>query len=164
MREDAETGCTVVETKVADNGIGISERQQIDKPFELDELDTLLERALQSVNNKQLYTHNELHKLVAEFSIIMAENSPLKDLLLLCKKIAPRKISVLIQGETGTGKEVLARFIHANILRSGNPFISVNCGALTESLLESELFGHEKGLSPDPRAHGTVKTIKCPVQ
>ena len=137
------TGYSTVKTAVEAMKLGAFD--YIDKPFELDELDTLLERALQSVNNKQLYTHNELHKLVAEFSIIMAENSPLKDLLLLSKKIATRNISVLIQGETGTGKEVLARFIHANSLRSGNPFISVNCGALTESLLESELFGHEKG-------------------
>jgi len=138
------TGYSTVKSAVEAMKLGAFD--YLDKPFdELEELDALLERALQSVNNKQWFIHDELDKLAAEFSIIMAEDSPLKDLLLLCKKIATRKISVLIEGETGTGKEVLARFIHANSLRSGSPFISVNCGALTESLLESELFGHEKG-------------------
>lgn len=60
-------------------------------------------------------------------------------------KIAAKNINVLIQGETGTGKEVLARFIHAASSRSSKKFIAVNCGALPENLLESELFGHEKG-------------------
>ncbi|WP_220359438.1 sigma-54-dependent Fis family transcriptional regulator [Alkalilimnicola ehrlichii] len=63
----------------------------------------------------------------------------------LAYKVADKKINVLIQGQTGTGKEVLARFVHAASNRSGQPFISVNCGALPETLMESELFGHEKG-------------------
>lgn len=138
------TGYSTIKSAVEAMRLGAFE--YIEKPFdELEEIDTLLERVLHSLNNKQESIHDELHKLAGEFSIIMAEESPLKDIIQLCRKIASRKIAVLIEGETGTGKEVLARFIHANSPRAGNPFIGINCGALTESLLESELFGHEKG-------------------
>lgn len=138
------TGYSTVKTAVEAMRLGAFD--YIDKPFdELDELDKLLDRALQSVKNKQRYIHDEMKELASKYGIIMADNSPLKNLLLLCKKVAARKISVLIEGETGTGKEVLAKYIHANSPRADNLFIGVNCGALTETLLESELFGHEKG-------------------
>ncbi len=138
------TGYSTIKSAVEAMKLGAFD--YIDKPFdELEELDELLDRALQSVKNKHRYINEELDRLTSEFGIVMAENSPMKDLLILCKKVATRKISVLIEGETGTGKEVLARFIHANSPRAGHPFIGVNCGALTETLLESELFGHEKG-------------------
>lgn len=150
--KDTNPGCVVIlmtgysTAKSAVEAMKLGAFDYIEKPFdELEELDILLERALQSIYNKKWFIDDELHKLSTEFGIIMATDSPLKDLLLLSKKVATRKISILIEGETGTGKEVLARFIHANSNRSGNPFISVNCGALAESLLESELFGHEKG-------------------
>ena len=66
-------------------------------------------------------------------------------ILKLAKRIAPSRSTVLIQGESGTGKEVIARYIHQHSHRKGGAFISVNCAALPENLLESELFGHEKG-------------------
>ena len=66
-------------------------------------------------------------------------------LVSLAYKVAGKNITVLIQGKTGTGKEVLARFIHAASNRAEAPFIPINCGALPENLLESELFGHERG-------------------
>jgi two-component system NtrC family response regulator len=150
--KEASPACLVIimtgysTAKTAVEAMKLGAYDYIEKPFdELEELDRLLDGALQSINNKQSLQHDELVRLAAAYSIIMADNSPLKELLLLGKKVATRKISVLIEGETGTGKEVLARFIHANSNRAGNPFISVNCGALAESLLESELFGHEKG-------------------
>lgn len=63
----------------------------------------------------------------------------------LAKKIAPSRSTILIQGESGTGKEVIAQYIHKNSDREAGPFIAVNCAALPENLLESELFGHERG-------------------
>ena len=66
-------------------------------------------------------------------------------LLQIAKKIAPSRSTVLLRGETGAGKEVMARYIHENSDRKDGPFIAVNCAALPENLLESELFGHEKG-------------------
>ncbi len=77
--------------------------------------------------------------------IIHAENSPLVQVLQLVEKIASDDIPVLISGETGTGKEVISHAIHESGKRSKKQFIAVNCGALPETLLESELFGHEKG-------------------
>jgi two-component system response regulator HydG len=69
----------------------------------------------------------------------------MKDLFNVVRSIAETDVTVLIQGETGTGKELIARAIHYNGPRRAKPFVSINCGALTETLLESELFGHEKG-------------------
>jgi len=78
-------------------------------------------------------------------NIIRASKSPLNHVLDLVIKVAPNDIPVLISGETGAGKEMIAQAIHTSGSRAGKPFIAVNCGALPETLLESELFGHEKG-------------------
>ena len=84
--------------------------------------------------NQRAYSH-----------IIRSVNSPLNDVLQLVQKVAPADIPVLISGETGTGKEIISRAIYSSCVRKDKPFIAVNCGALSETLLESELFGHEKG-------------------
>jgi transcriptional regulator with GAF, ATPase, and Fis domain len=79
------------------------------------------------------------------FAGIVGKSEPLKDLIGLVCSIAVTDVTVLIQGETGTGKELIARGIHYNSPRKTKRFVAVNCGSLTETLLESELFGHEKG-------------------
>jgi transcriptional regulator with PAS, ATPase and Fis domain len=76
---------------------------------------------------------------------MVTEDSRMLQVIDLAKEAASSKATVLIQGESGTGKEVLARYIHANSPRSSQPFVAVNCAAIPEGLLESELFGHEKG-------------------
>lgn len=81
----------------------------------------------------------------SELPTIVGSNTAIKRVLALAKRVAPSKASVLISGESGTGKEMFARMLHAWSNRSNGPFIAVNCAALPEHLLESELFGHEKG-------------------
>lgn len=77
--------------------------------------------------------------------LIFGSDSPMAGVISFVEKIAPTDAAVLVFGESGTGKELIARALHAHSLRKANPFLAVNCGALTETLLESELFGHERG-------------------
>ncbi len=81
----------------------------------------------------------------ADKSDVIFKSSSFSDVIKMAKQVAPSEASVLITGESGTGKEVMARFIHNNSKRKNKEFISVNCAAIPENLLESELFGHEKG-------------------
>ncbi|HUU50841.1 MAG TPA: sigma-54 factor interaction domain-containing protein, partial [Nitrospinota bacterium] len=80
-----------------------------------------------------------------EFFGIIGKSKEMKKIYELVDKVSKTDCTVLIQGESGTGKELIARAIHYNSQRQGKPFLPINCGALPESLLESELFGHEKG-------------------
>lgn len=98
------------------------------------------------LNDLQIFAGGEVVSSKSAFSeIIHAENSRLKTVLDLIAKVSGDDIPVLILGETGTGKEMIAKAIHQSSPRKVAPFVAVNCGALSEMLLESELFGHEKG-------------------
>lgn len=137
------TGYSTVKSAV--EAIKIGAYDYLDKPFsELDELEATIERALQAAMGRR-DTVPEINRLAADFGIVVGSDSPFTQVLAVAHKIAGRNITVLLEGETGTGKEILARFIHANSHRAKEPFIGVNCSAFTETLLESELFGHEKG-------------------
>jgi two-component system NtrC family response regulator len=119
----------------------------ITKPVELEELLLLLERITE---RRWLIRENELLKKELERHIIttgkIIYKSPrMIELVNMASRVAASRASVLIQGESGTGKEVMARLIHQLSPRAHKPIIVVNCGALPENLLESELFGHEKG-------------------
>ncbi len=118
----------------------------IQKPFRNDELVAIVRRAAES---RQLRIENRTLK--KEISRRDRSDRPAGvskswlDLLAMAETVAPTESTVLIQGESGTGKEVIARYIHDKSARSAGPFLSINCGALPESLLESELFGHTRG-------------------
>ena len=115
----------------------------IEKPFaDIDELEQLIDSLLVPLTGGQ---HDERLRIAKEAGLIVGTNRAMHELIALAWKVARKNVTVLIEGETGTGKEVLARFLHMASMRQDEPFIGVNCGALTETLLESELFGHEKG-------------------
>ena len=117
----------------------------IEKPFEsaVERLLLVIEHAL---NEQKLKQENiNLRKELSEKYEMIGESKPLQLLYKQIMKISPSNGRVLITGETGTGKELAARAIHRNSRRADNPFIKVNCAAIPEELIESELFGHEKG-------------------
>lgn len=141
------TGFGTVQTAV--EAIKLGAYDYVDKPFEdINQLENLLEEALKSSAdtgpNPDL-KGADWTKTVADLGYLLGTNPKMLQLMSLAAKMAKKPLTILIQGETGTGKEMLARFIHAASLRADQTFIPVNCGALTENLLESELFGHEKG-------------------
>ena len=118
----------------------------LEKPVQPGAVRTLLERAIQQ---NQLVKETERLNSQLSYQGILGDlvgDSPcMKEIFSLIRQVAPTTASVLISGESGTGKELVARAIHALSTRSAGPFVAVNCAALPESLIESELFGHEKG-------------------
>ncbi|MCK5185750.1 MAG: sigma-54-dependent Fis family transcriptional regulator, partial [Deltaproteobacteria bacterium] len=116
------------------------------KPFSPEEIDMVLKKIInhQSLIRENILLKEQLHEL-HRFESLIGKSSKMQDIYALIENIAPSNITVLIQGESGTGKELLARAIHNASLRKEYPFITVSCGALPETILESELFGHEKG-------------------
>ena len=122
----------------------------ISKPFKPDEIILTLKKAEE---RERLRKENELlrREIKKEYSFenIVSKNEKMIKIFEVIRKVAPYKSTILITGESGTGKELVARAIHYNSDRSKMPFIPVNCGAIPESLLESELFGHVKGAFTD---------------
>jgi two-component system, NtrC family, response regulator AtoC len=123
------------------------------KPFSLEDLKTVVNKALASRHAPAKPApdpsrYEEQEYLEADPNIerpIVTQDSRMLQVIEMAKETASSKATVLLNGESGTGKEVLARYIHANSPRSTQPFVAVNCAAIPEGLLESELFGHEKG-------------------
>jgi two-component system response regulator AtoC len=122
----------------------------ISKPFKPDEIILTLRKAEE---RERLRKENEfLRKEVKKeysFENIVSKNEKMQKMFEVIKKVAQYKSTILITGESGTGKELVARALHYNSDRAGQPFIPVNCGAIPENLLESELFGHVKGAFTD---------------
>ena len=118
----------------------------ITKPFQNEELKLTVKKALE--NYRLIKENRRLSQALSErykYGNIIGKSKPMQGIYEMISKVAQSKASVLITGPSGTGKELIAKAIHYNSPRKDRPFISVNCGALTETLLESELFGHEKG-------------------
>jgi two-component system response regulator PilR (NtrC family) len=122
----------------------------ITKPFKIDEIKIIIQNALEK---KHLEHENLLLKKVVRdryhFENLVGQSSKMLELYDLMEKVAPTKTNILITGESGTGKELVAKAIHYNSPRKDKPFVTLNCGAIPESLIESELFGHMKGAFTD---------------
>jgi DNA-binding NtrC family response regulator len=118
----------------------------VTKPFDPDDLSHLIRNAATQIAlRKENRNMKEKMTTLVDVEDIVGESVALRKVLEQVERVAPSDSSVIITGESGTGKELVARAIHSNSSRKYFPLISVHCGALTESLLESELFGHEKG-------------------
>jgi len=118
----------------------------ITKPFKLEELRNAIARALEveQLRREKEYLLSEIQEEF-HFEGVIGESPKMKEVMRVAQLVAKTDATVLICGESGTGKELLARSIHYQSNRRDKPFVVVNCGAITETLLESELFGHEKG-------------------
>ncbi|MBA3269058.1 MAG: sigma-54-dependent Fis family transcriptional regulator [Acidobacteria bacterium] len=118
----------------------------VQKPFEIEEMEVKVDKALElkRLRNELDYLRHEQHESY-DFERIVGGSEALQKVLTVVKKVAKSNSTVLIRGETGTGKELIAGALHHNSLRAARNFVKVNCAALQENLLESELFGHEKG-------------------
>lgn len=118
----------------------------ITKPFKLDELMLIVERAAERT---KLREENEaLTRTLArpfEPTELVGDSPPMRELRTIIAKVAPTDAAILLRGESGTGKELVARAIHRNSRRAEAPFVAINCASIPETLLESELFGYEKG-------------------
>jgi Nif-specific regulatory protein len=118
----------------------------VQKPFEIEEMELKIAKAIEHRRLKHEIEYlRHTQQDIYDFDRIVGASGALQSVLSVVKKVAKSNTTVLIRGETGTGKELIAGAIHHNSLRAGRNFVKVNCAALQENLLESELFGHEKG-------------------
>lgn len=128
----------------------------ITKPFNLEEIELVVEKYFKykELENENKYLRSELNRKFS-FKNIIGSSKSMDSVFECIKMVSKSRATVLIQGASGSGKELVARAIHYNSPRKNNPFITTNCAALPESLAESELFGHEKGAFT-----GAIKSTK----
>jgi len=122
------------------------------KPFDPNELGVLIEKIIhhQEQARENLYLREQF-KERTRFESMIGQSKPMQEIFNLICDVAPMDSTVLITGETGTGKGLAARAIHSNSPRCNGPFVTVNCGSIPEHLMESELFGHQKGAFTDAK-------------
>ena len=138
------TGYATIQTAVEAMKLGAAD--YICKPFSPDELIININKVFRhsDLRKENIALKKELH-LHEGFKGIIGESPKMKEIFSIVKRVAPTECNILITGESGTGKEVIAQLIHRSSLRKDQPFIACDCGSLTPTLLESELFGHLKG-------------------
>lgn len=138
------TAANEVKTAVAAMKCGAVD--YLGKPFDVDELtNTLLQVLSVGEREKEVSVDSSLENSNSNFGVLVGEAPSMKDVFNSVQQVSSKDATVLITGESGTGKELLAREIHKRSKRASGPFIPLNCAAIPESLIESELFGHEKG-------------------
>ncbi|MBC7187464.1 MAG: sigma-54-dependent Fis family transcriptional regulator [Calditrichaeota bacterium] len=158
VKRHAPASEVIVITAYGTIGLAVQAMQEgaadfITKPFSHEELRVKVEKTLQRLEERRelervsaenLYLRQELEGRL-NFGEIIGESAKMKEVYATVEKVAPTDATVLIYGESGTGKELIARAIHRASRRRDRPFVRVHCGALAEGVLESELFGHERG-------------------
>jgi DNA-binding NtrC family response regulator len=132
--------------KTAVEAMKLGAYDYVTKPFDIDELRLIITRSLstKALEQEVKYRREEMDKGF-DFRDILGKSKGMKEIFKVVKQIADSKSTILIMGESGTGKELISRAIHYNSNRKSSPFVTINCAAIPETLIESELFGHEKG-------------------
>jgi two-component system response regulator PilR (NtrC family) len=133
-------------TRSAIEAMKLGAADYVTKPFDVEELKVVVQRAIEkaALVDENVYLRRELGRKY-EFANIVGKSARMQVIFALIERVAKTSSTVLLHGESGTGKELIARAIHFASPRAENRFLSINCGALPENLLESELFGHERG-------------------
>jgi DNA-binding NtrC family response regulator len=124
----------------------------INKPFDLEDLGSLIGRALETRSLRHEVEWRRAQSVVCELNGLIGGSPAFRELVAVTHKIASSRVPVLIRGESGSGKERVARSIHCESPRLNGPWVTLNCSALPEGLMESEMFGHEKGAFTDAKA------------
>ncbi len=142
------TATRMVKTAVEAMKLGATD--YLSKPFEIEELKLIIEKAITAKDLEQevKYLRSEITRRYS-FKSIIGKSREMQEVYAKIEQIADTRTTVLITGESGTGKELVARALHYNSTRKERPFIAINCAALPETLIESELFGHERGAFTD---------------
>ncbi|HLB01936.1 MAG TPA: sigma-54 dependent transcriptional regulator [Nitrospiria bacterium] len=142
------TATRMVKTAVEAMKLGATD--YLSKPFDIEELKLVIEKAITTKDLEQevKFLRSEITRRYS-FKSIIGKSRKMQEVYAKIEQIADTRTSVLITGESGTGKELVARALHFNSSRKEKPFITINCAALPESLIESELFGHERGAFTD---------------
>ncbi len=134
------------------------------KPFDPNELGVVIEKIIENqARVKEIQYLKEEYKHRTRFESMIGQSRPMQEIFDLISDVAPMDSTVLITGETGTGKGLAAKAIHSNSPRRDGPFVGVNCGAMPEHLMESEIFGHQKGAFTDARENrkGRLEMAHC---
>ncbi len=151
LKEDNESLIVIMLTaygniKNAVHAMKLGAYDYLAKPFDNEEIVLVIQKAFQTMNlGKEVKFLKEKLNEKNIFKTIIGESPEMKKVLEQVRLVAKTDVTVLIEGETGTGKELVAKLIHQDSLRKNNPFIAVDCGAIPDTLFESELFGFEKG-------------------
>src|SRR4030043_277912 len=135
--------------KTAVEAMKLGAYDYITKPFDVDELRLIVNRAL---STRALKEENQRLWMEVDrsfgFDNIVGKSKGMKEIFKMVKQVADTRATVLIMGESGTGKELISRAIHYHSPRKNHPFVTINCAAIPETLIEGELYGHEKGFVP----------------